>query len=493
MLVFILAALCFASHPRTIHAQELYFTYAAPTDTLEKYFDEVDIYSIIIPDGQGDSVLVMPGYRFVRLQPEHAATVRSIAPPNMRRTYDSLMTNSEVRMRVDSLMQVSGGIVSVEMYLVDDRNGLIQDEWYVGTSVDDNAGDGTRMIWPAASNWRCHGDKYCGDISLGERSANEIRGSAGGWLAWEATLLHEISHTQFLPDPKKGGNKWGSISIAYGGDEGHWLSELQGDQQAALDEGLASFWGAHHNYAEANHLIAFHEKMSPRYLLGSWSFLSGTKEMWDAPHKVVYEGPIEDIDTAPFPIHLRESLAKRSNGKGHYALREYKWLDVPGFYILFNEQTSTAFFYLFWNYSVFDPDISYSMVVDVAKAMAGSDKLNKRHLTYAVNRLALSMEEYATTRFGQRDLKEGELVSSMYPFALLDILTHFGMSEEKYKREYKIMYPDRHPKAYEAYWNHREEIKKVAFKHIKPDSMDMLETVEAVVAYLQKPEAQLIK
>lgn len=477
-------------------AQRFRITYVAPTDSMLLAFDESEVYSKWYTeqndDGTRDTLTIMPGYRFLTMNAAREAGFRSIAPPNIRRTYDSLATGTLLRTRVDTIMQLTGGVVDVDLFLVDDRAGIVEDEWFFSTPIDGDAEDGSRYIWPAAWVWKC-GDRFCGRVGLGDKASAEIQAWEGGWLAWEGTVLHEVSHTQFLPDPVKRFNKWGDIGIAYGGDDGHWVSELQGDQQIPLDEGFASFWGAMHNPGEEAELVKFFNKTEPRYRLGSWSFLTGTKEMWDAPHEVLFSGDPADVGSSGYSIQLDDDMVERAQGGGRYELRAYKWLDVPGKYILYNEHTSTAFFYFFWKYATIDPDYSYRMAVACAADMAGADKLRKRYLGYAVNRLALSMEDYVNTPQGKIDREAGSLVSSMFPFALLDILTHFGMTEEEYKREYSVRYPDRHPKAFEAYWEHRQEIKNAMVPHIAFRRIDIEGAIEAAEEYLKQPDTILVQ
>jgi len=469
-LIFI--AVCWFQYPGAT-AQTLQLNYVAPTDTMLRHFHQDSIFDVWTT-----------GYRAVALRGGHVAIFQNIAPPNVKRTYDSLQTNTILRTRLDSMMQISGGLVHIDMFLIDDRTGLVNDSTMFSISVDSN---GVRYVWPAASVWSSAvyatcSSQFCARIGLGERASIETQTQPGGWLEWEGTILHEIFHTQFLPDPQGRKNKWGSIHIAYGGDRGHWISELLGDKQVPLEEGFATFFGHwHNNPGGINRLISFLNDTTYRYVLGSRSVLTGTAEVWDAPHIEPVSGPVDSI-----PAEFRNRLPLNMR-RGAYRLRLYKWLDVPGYYLLFNEQTATAFFYLFWRYTNGDPNQAFRMIYSSAQSMAGTNNLRKRYLTYAVNRLALSLEDFAGTAQGQAAQNAGRLTSSMFPFALLDILTHFGMIEQKYKRECDVTSPDRNPRAYTEYWNHRDRVRQLVLPHISRNAIDMERAVEVANNYFRQP------
>lgn len=468
----------------TSTAQLLRFAYVAPTDTMTKYFAKKDLYSLDHKKSNGDSVIVLPGYRIVDLKaPEYVRKFRSIAPENMLKSYDQLVRKTKLSERIDSLLQISGGVVQVQLYLVDDRNGLAGKDPYFTSSLD--AKDDQWYVWPAAGNWFWNG-KYYGDIGLGERAAVEIRDQPGDWMAWESTMLHEMSHTQFLPDTVYGSTKWdGGVEISYGGDEGHWYGELQADQQSPLDEGLANFWGYMHNEAEAIDMIAWCNRTGHRFKLGSRSLLTGVKEMWNSPHLVdstvtglVSDLPEDFLNPNVTPI------------KGRYERRLYTWLDVPGRYVLHNEIMLTTYFYLFWKYAAGDEDTAMRFIRRAASALAKPVERN-RYPAFVANQLAKIMEEYARTPAGRKDEAAGTLRSSMFAYGLLDLVTHLGMKDETIMGQLKIHLQSPPPKAYSAYMKHRAAVKSRLQPYITRNAIDIEKATQELVRYFSTKETIL--
>src|SRR5205814_1444098 len=310
-----------------------------------------------------------------------------------------------LRTRLDAMMQISNGVVTnVSIFLVDDRTGLGTGSNAFYTSTQGS----TVYVWPAASNWPSGApNAWVAQISVGELAAQRFI-SSGGWPAWETVLIHESLHTQFTGEHMK----WGSTSIVYGGDHMHYTSELCGEQELPFEEGLGTYYGDTQNHPTAyTNLIAFFARSNERYVLESRSVLAGTQAIWNAPH-------------TERSLSLM-SLPDPADRTGSYAVREYRWRDVPGFYLLFSESTTTGFNLFFWRTANNDPTRADQMIGTVARALARDRR--KRYLTYEAHRLALQMEAFAATPQGAAARTAGTLTSSLYPFALLDVLTPFGM------------------------------------------------------------------
>jgi hypothetical protein len=118
---------------------------------------------------------------------------------------------------------------------------------------------------------------------------------------------------------------------------------------------------------------------------------------------------------------------------------------------------------------------------------AMSQDRKKRNLAYAVNRLALQLEDFAATPAGAAAKSAGTLTSSMYPYALLDVLTHFGMSDADYKRELLTNYPDRKPKADTDYWPRRAAVKALVQADLAANPIRIEHAVQAVNDYFRDP------
>jgi hypothetical protein len=449
------ALLALGLSPARADAQQLIIWYMAPTEAMIEAF------------GAGHHLhgSLADGYREMRLTRANTPTFLKVAPENLVRTYNAIQPGTALRTRIDRVMQISGGVVDVNLVLVDDRTGLPGWMRLADWNPDDD-GEDKVYVWPAAGvGERQANRRYQAIIGLGEQSSVEIQTWAGQWLAWEGTILHEMGHTQMVGEH----SRWASISISYGGDGGHWLEELLGDQEVPFEEGLGTFWGILHNDPDGQQeVLDFLNNPRPRYALESWSVLAGTREIWNAPHEEVRDLPPPDPDAPP--------------GAG-YAVRSYRWRDVPGKYILFCETTSTAFHMFFWKYANNNRDQAFEMIFNSAQAMW--QERRQRFLAYAVNRLALQLEDFARRAEGQAAATAGTLTSSMYPFALMDMLTHFGIERAEFEREVRATNPDRHPRAFTEYWNHRDNIRKLAQPFLEGETIRFEEAVRAVHQYLQ--------
>jgi len=440
----------------TASAQTIRFVYLAPAAAAEKAFGAAAV----------DTDMVT-GYKAVTVSGAAVATFRKVAPPRLKHVYDQLQAKQPLRLAVDKVMTISGGKVDVTYYLVDDRTGVPAD-----ADFSTSPKDGKQHVWPAASVRKATGDRYAGRVGLGEVFADEIAtDGAGGIKALDGTVLHETSHTQWVGD----WTKWGAAdgnAITYGADGDHYIKELLGDQNAAMDEGHASFYGYMYNPDDRNELIAWLNRTDHRYFVEARSVLAGEPALYKS--KARQPGTV--------------------NGNNVF---KYRWTDVPGFFLLFSESTPSAFYLLFWEHVNQDRDQGLSMIINASKAMwldpRDPDRSRlKRHLTYAANRLAIQLEDCAATPAGAAMKKAGTLTSSMFPFALLDIVTHFGMTADEYKADYKRNYADRDPKAWTEYWNHREAVRKLVAPYLTEKSIQIEEAVAAAHKYFQEADKILV-
>jgi hypothetical protein len=245
-----------------------------------------------------------------------------------------------------------------------------------------------------------------------------------------------------------------------------------------MEEGLGNFYGLLDNPAWAQRqVVEFFRDPSERYWLDSRSLLSGRPEVWDAPH-------VETINNDPkrFPKLLEKKT-------GTYIYRQYKWADVPGFYVLFNETSSTAFHYFFWKHAVGNRDTALAMIRRSEVPMTRN--VRNKFLAFSVNRLALDLEDLASRPDGQALRKDGKLTSSLYPYALLDLITHFGMTEEKYKQELTKVNPDRQPRAFKEYWGRRDAIRQLVTANLSANPIQIEEAAKAIHDYCRRDDAIL--
>jgi hypothetical protein len=497
--LYSLGLLLFMLGLKKTNAQNFAFFYVAPTATMNTAFGAAAAQGFV-DSGTGNPM--MTGYRYVALTPANITQFRGIASPNMLKSYDSITTNtSALRRKLNRIISLAGNKISVlAVFLTDDRTFLPANtpNFFCATP------DANSFAWPCASNWK-NGNTYIGRVNLGEVAAVQISNDTGGFKNWEGTIIHEFSHTQMLSDTT-GVNKWDhpgasvdGISISYGGDDGHWFTELQADEQQPMDEGLATYWALEHNPPMTTDLDAFLNQNSAKFLLGSRSFLTGTPAMWNAPHQVICSGPLPCItsDGRDMGINLNTALTPAT---GNYELRSYRWLDVPGEFVLYNEQMSMAYFYLFHQYGFHRRDTSYNKIYTAAKTLSNHAIQRYRYPAHVANILANTMEAYARSAAGQAEATSGTLVSSMFAYALYDLLGHFGRSEADLRREFNInsatyIPHTQKPLAYTHYWAHRNQIKQLACQHLgsnncSPSSTGAINIHQAVAAvrdYFKNP------
>jgi hypothetical protein len=433
-------------------AQTLSFVFVGPTPAMVSNFGAANIQG-----GYAD------GYRGVRITPANLATFQKVAPPNMLRTYTSLQAGTTLRTSIDRVMRISHQLVfDVEVQLVDDRTGLPGRAGYATQSSSN-----VIYVWPAAWNDPVTAPRkgHRGTIGIGEFFAQE-HVSDIGWTGWESVLLHETLHTQFVGEK----TKWGNITTTYGQDGVHYFSEILGADDIPFEEGLGTFYGYTHFHPNGlNATNTFFRRSDPRYLV---------EDMAAVTFKDV--GQPARTEEVPIPDRVRELQPDRDRYTRYY----YTWATVPPRYLLFNEWTSTAFHMYFWRHANNDPNQALQMIDATAGWMWS--ELRRRNLPYAVNRLARELEDFAATPEGRAKLTAGTLTSGMFPFALLDILTHFGMSDSEYQMSFKRNQLGEESRALAQYWSHRAAVRQLVEADLKASPIRITEAIAAAHKYFQE-------
>jgi hypothetical protein len=454
-MLFVAAGLLFSS---PVWAVSMQFIFIAPSSTIDSHF----------PGGtSGITRWDNPatGYKGVLITPQNLNTFRAVAPDEVQQTYNDLQPGTAFRVKFDEVAQLNGGVTDEVILLVDDSTGLVNNG---NGNFAASTLNGKLAVWPAASVESVSGGRYRGVIRLGELASTFFKGKPGEWKAWQGVILHEANHTEFVGEK----TKWGTIAITYGGDGTHYKSELLGDQELSWEEGLGNFFANDYNDPIGLQSVnTFWSRTDRRYLIESRSVLAGTSEVWNAPHSEEER-----------PLTTLHNVADRT---GRYVWRMYSWWDMPSWYLLFTESTSDGFHMYFARNVNDNRDQAKTMIKTALRDMW--QERRKRYLTYEINRLALEMERFAGTSEGQAARASGHLTSSMFPFALLDLLTHFGMTEQKYKQDYDRNYPDRQPLAYTAYWNHRQAVRNRVLPMIQSSPIRMNDAVTALHNYFKQP------
>ena len=432
-------------------SQPLFFTFVAPEDVIESNF----------PDDY-DTESPHTGYLSIEIDSVTEPIFKRVAPPTILHLYNELQEGKPLRKEADKLLEISLNNVFVEYILVDDRTGMVKDE---DSEFATSKERGKYYVWPSASN-RPNGVEniFDGWISMGEKEGAEMaRTYPGGMKAWESTALHEILHTQFVNRR----HKWPYINqynVNYGKDDNHYEEELLGSQHSAFEEGFGNFFSRVYNPAERLRGTIFFQDTSRRYFVESRSFMAGQKELYS-------------------------NTNRRKAKVGSTTVFRYYWQDVPGKFLLFSESTTTYYMLEYWSWVFDDKEWAMKSLIDLATKVHKDYKI--QNLPYAVNFLAFQMEAYSAFDEGEKLEKQGKLTSSMFPFALLDVITHFGMSEEEYKRQIRSNYPDFYSQAFTEYWTHRAHVKSIFDKAFADDPELVMDCVEEIHTYFLKKETIL--
>jgi hypothetical protein len=370
----------------TAAAQPLKFYFVAPQNVITSNFH--------VPL---DSTWCPARYARVEITAANAALFNTIAPRYIKHVYTQLQPGTALRANINKVFQNSQGVIRrVEYWLTDDQTSFTTSTanpggWFIAYPANN-----PKYVWPGAGNYIEAGNNHVGIVGLGEHQlATDQSQRTGGMSAVDEVVLHESSHTQFLA-----ASKWegvGGNAITYGADGQHYSrGELLGDQEGALNEGLATFYGFIMNDNALQELINYYTRADYRYFVEGRSFLAGQRDLFSIATR--RRGPLVHI------VDGREVIQRYANGD-EITIFSYRWRDVPGFYLLFNESISTLFFSFFRNQTYQNKDTAFSMIQYAARAM--SQDRRKRFLTYACNRIALKMEEYNRSPAGVADASKG--------------------------------------------------------------------------------------
>jgi hypothetical protein len=445
-------------------AQTVSFQFAAPTKAMLSNFPAADVQ-----DGQAD------GYRSIRITPARLPIIRKMVPQNskMMLTFDALQPGTPLRARVDRMLAISNkGVGNVQVWLVDDTTGIPVTAGYAKRPFG-----GRLHVWPAGGNFLP--DKATqreGLIAVGEVFAGvHEKATLIGWNGWLGIILHEFLHTQWM-EPR---TKWGVVNISYGLDNNHDWSEILGAQDTAFEEGLGNFFRAEHNFPQdmvnAN---GFFSKATTRYMFEDGSIPASWMDLRKAA---------DSSKEIPIPA----PVAAAQPGRKTYTRYCATWLKVPGKYLLFNEYTTTGFHLYFWQHANGDAAQALQMIFEMATEMRESYRTRK--LSYAANHLALQLEAFAATPAGKTKQAAGTLTSSMFPLALVDLLTHFGMTEADYQLEFKRDQPPARALAQQEYWKHRDAVKKLVESDLKASPIRFPLAVASIHKYFQQANTILVK
>jgi hypothetical protein len=395
------------------------------------------------------------------LHPQDVGTFSNRASAGLRFIYNTFQPGQAARTHMNEVLGVSTGAVDrVFFILVDDAASVNTNSRGVFSWQPEQPNGANRFVWPDAGV-STSGPPYVGSFRIGQHFGDLIRANwPGRNLAIEGTVIHESLHTQMLGEYSRWyrpENRENLYRIVYGQDVTHYLDEILADQESPVNEGLANYFAALHN---------------PALLSNNLAVIS----RGELTHYI-------DAQSAPAGWATLRAAPRTQGAVGTRVVWQYRWRDVPGFYLMFCESSTTIYGLMFRSVANSNIVQAHRMMINTATAL--SQTRMKRFLTYMANRLALQMETYAATPQGQQDRAAGTLSSSLLPFALLDIVTHFGMTEAEFRADYVRQHPDRDPRAFAAYWAHRNAIHDQVRAQIESDHPDLMAAARTVDQFLR--------
>jgi hypothetical protein len=411
------------------------------------------------------NVTAMPlpgGYDIVEITAANQARFLPLAPTRIRYVYEQMQNAASVlRTKLNEVYQVSSNNVPVNYYLVDDRTGV--DSVATGNftvkilpnAPDGRVSDGRYHIWPSGNGIVLTGGTFMGKVRLGEYQMDfdQATSRPGGIAALHELVLHETFHTQLVGR----WTKWPGY-LTYGADRDHYIDELLGDQESPLNEGFGTFYGYTINPAAAANLERFFTLSTRRYVVEARSFTAAQPEIVNVPGRT------------------------QRTIRGHNYF-EYTWMEIPHSFNFYNENNFTGFMYYYWLNANGNRDVSLGFIRQAANSMWSLRDTLKRYPSYVVNRLALRMEEY-NANAGRADATR---TSSMFPFAMFDLISHFSYTDAQYRADYGLNYPDRSPRAYTEYFNHRAAIRQLVQADIAASPIRFTEAVRKIKEYCMRP------
>ena len=398
------------------------------------YFDKPSVISANFNTGQPSEE---QGFDKVLITPANVAVFKRIGSPNLVAIFSSLNNAaSPLRLSANRLTAISNTVVTnIDFNLVNDAQGLQPGVAEANQFFCRQYSNSRRIFfaWPCAIN-----DGPDGKVWFGETSAARND--------FESVVIHEISHTQTLTDASGANSRYGAgsdnVRIAYGGDDGHYKNELQGDQQAPMDEAFGNFWGGVHDINQRNLTVGTFTG-NRDFLLGSHSSLTGTAEIWNAPHTVLVNSVVPAIQAGQAFPALRSggyelTLINKglTPGSSRYEARLYRFCDIPGKYLFNSEMLTELYLYMFHKYAFQVQDSSLDAITTFAKYYASPSKNQRHRYPFSMAMfLAAEMEAYRTVNSANPGEK---FVSSIFPLALYDLLTHFEMTDDALARQLEV-------------------------------------------------------
>ncbi len=421
----------------------------------------------------GDTTNMPAGYSSIEIRATNTARFLSIVPRRLRYVFNLLQPGTTLRRQVERVFNNSGRIVDVEYYLVNDSARFSGAKRHMFATAPETP---PFYVWPAASNVYDPGTRrYIGWVGLGETQLEIDQVTRYGLeRAIDEVVLHESSHTQWVGEA----TKWPvteTTIYSYGADNSHSVTELLGDQELAINEGLATFYGYTLNQAGMDSMFSDFTRPQDRFFVEARSIMAGNRDL--------YTIPTRRLDTLKTLNERRAIQIVRYPNGDPVLIYLYSWRDVPGFYLLFAETTATTFYSLYWKNAYSNQDTAFSFIG--ASSFAMHDGRRNRFLTYSCNRLALKMEEYNQTAAGRADASK---TSSLLPFALLDLVTHFGMSDAEYRADHDRQHPDRVPRAFNEYFtNHRNAIRTLVQADLAANPIRLQAAIDKIKTYCRQP------
>ena len=447
-----------------LSAQQIKFELAAPKAMVEKSFGDRLFY-----DSYHNGLETVSHSEIE----ENIAEFRKIAPPLLVMVYDSLQPGTrQFELWKNHLKLIDDNDENeITILLVDDRNGLSKDD---SSYLKVFEYQGKRYAYNEVDTWYDFSMKG-GVIIIGHQvckllsTYSNMAGHAGIEEALMFMTQFQLADKNFKA-PGRGVRR--SFLVEDNDDKTYISEELLGPEASVLAVGISNF------FAQILH-------PSPSSKDEVYEFL----KLKDSRYQYRKGGNIKEINESK--QDFRELKFTFSNGTTSSILLLSEWMEVPGTAMLYSESVITGLLSLIYDHS-FDKEKALDQISFAITEIWENPET--RTVLHLINELAEIMEFELAEDLKQADngLKQVHY-SSMFPMAVLDILTHFDLSEEDYNERLKVNKGSGVEKseAVTEYWNFRIKFLKEVSSDLKASEINLENAMYKAVSFFTKEETLL--
>ena len=435
----------------TATAQKIDVVFAGPEAEILQHFGKTD------PDEN-----LHKGIAGITIDKSNVETFRKVAPKYLKLIYEQVSSSSTMKKWMRKGMKISENSMELTYVLIDDTKGLVKDELSVFSIYKSATHKGKSYVWPMFGNDLVDKkkSKYHGWIYIGEGSCiTMVEDLKMGEKALSNLTLNQAVRAQFFGNP----TSWpylykprrGLISMDY---NPYRAEEPIYTLGTVVEEATGYFFNGLYNNEERQQLGVFFRNNARKYAISE-------------ENKLYKNGKWIPKNQNNF----------KYQGRHFYSFR---WNEMPAEKLMHFPSTTLFLYHFLWKYSP-EREQALEMIIEASNKMWND--FDHRNPFYATHFLAYELEDFAATEEGKAAQRRGELVSPMLPYALMDFLTHYDLTNTEMADLFGKHKTKRQNKALAAYiGGHRAVIKKQLAPYLDPHHKIREEGVIQLFTYLKK-------